>query len=141
MNIHLYIFVVNISPIVYSPATNSTRHQPKALVFYEPGHNCSVSSSSGRLPLVALSTLSSSATGSEPTDEQSSSASSSVSSHSSPSGAPSPLSPGSTSSLSSSAPPFVPTLLSFQCSTSPCVQAALMSHGTSHTSQLSRASQ
>ena len=33
MDIYLYVFMANISPIVYSPAINSARHQPIALVF------------------------------------------------------------------------------------------------------------
>ena len=95
-DIHLYVFVANISPIVYSPATDSARHQPIALVFYEPGHYCSVSSLSGRVSLDALSTSLSSAISSEPTGEQSSSASSSVSLRNAPLDAPLPSSPSNT---------------------------------------------
>ena len=32
-DIHLYVFVANISPLVYSPATDSAHHQPIALIF------------------------------------------------------------------------------------------------------------
>ena len=138
--IHLYVFVANISPIVHSPATDSARHQPIALVSYEPGHYSSVSSSSCRVSLDALSTSLSSATRSEPTGEQSLSASSSVSSCNAPFDVPPPSSPSSTSSFSPSASPFVQASSSLQCSTSHCVQSASVSYGASHTSQLSEPS-
>ena len=114
-DIHLYVFVANISPTVNSPATDSARHQPIAVVFYEPGHYCSVSSSSGRMSLNAPLTSLSSATSSEPTGEQSLSALSSVSSRNAPLDAP-PSSPSSTSSFSQRASSFEPESLSLQCS-------------------------